>query len=131
MMQDVTREIKSRVGFAKAASKKKTFCEQIGFNARKKLVKCFIWSIALFGAEFWTPRKVGWKYLESFEMWCWEGMRKISWTDHVRNEVVQRVKEEKNTLRTIKRRKANWNDHILRRNRFLKHVIFTERLREG
>jgi hypothetical protein len=28
------------------------------------------------------------KQLESFEMWCWRGMEKISWTDHVRNEEV-------------------------------------------
>jgi hypothetical protein len=34
-------------------------------------------------------------YLESFEMWCWRRMEKISWTDHVRNEeVLHRVKEE-------------------------------------
>jgi hypothetical protein len=57
-------------------------------------------------------------------MWCWEGMGKISWTDHVRNEVFQRVKEKRNTLETIKRREDNWNDHILRRNCFLKHVIY-------
>jgi hypothetical protein len=32
--------------------------------------------------------------LESFEMWCWRRMEKISWTDHVRNEdVLLRVKE--------------------------------------
>ena len=28
------------------------------------------------------------KRLESFEMWCWRRMEKISWTDHVRNEEV-------------------------------------------
>ena len=28
------------------------------------------------------------KHLESFEMWCWRRMEKISWTDHVRNEDV-------------------------------------------
>ena len=28
------------------------------------------------------------KYLESFEMWCWRRMEKISWTGHVRNEVL-------------------------------------------
>jgi len=26
------------------------------------------------------------QHLESFEMWCWRRMEKISWTDHVRNE---------------------------------------------
>jgi hypothetical protein len=53
-------------------------------------------------------------------------MEKISWTDRVRNEEVlhtSRVKEERNILHTIKRRKANWIDHILRRNCLLKHVI--------
>jgi hypothetical protein len=45
-------------------------------------------------------------------------------TDHVRNEeVLHRVKEERNILHTIKRRKANWIGDILRRNCLLKHVI--------
>jgi len=55
---------------------------------RKKLVKCYVWSIALYGAETWTLRAVDQKNLESFEMWCWRRMEKISWTDYVRNEDV-------------------------------------------
>jgi hypothetical protein len=39
------------------------------------------------------------------------------------DEVLHRVKEERNILHTIKRRKANWIGHILRRNCLLKHVI--------
>jgi hypothetical protein len=51
-------------------------------------------------------------------------MEKSSWTDRVRNEeVLHRVKEDRNILHTIKRRKANWSGHILRRNCLLKHVI--------
>jgi hypothetical protein len=38
-------------------------------------------------------------------------------------ELLQRVKEERNILHTIKSRKANWIGHILRRNCLLKHVI--------
>jgi hypothetical protein len=52
-----------------------------------------------------------------------EKMEKISWTDHMRNEeVLRRVKEERNILHTIKR-KTNWIGHILRRKYLLKHVI--------
>jgi hypothetical protein len=47
-----------------------------------------IWSMALYGAETWTLRAVDQKHLESFEMWFWRRMEKISWTDHVRNEDV-------------------------------------------
>jgi hypothetical protein len=34
-----------------------------------------------------------------------------------------RVKEERNVLHTIKRRKANWIGHSLHRNCLLKHII--------
>jgi hypothetical protein len=121
-----TREIKSRIAVTKAAfNKKKTlFTSKLDLNLRKKLVKCYIWSVALYGAETWTLRKVDQKYLESFEMWCWRRMEKISWTDCVRNEVLYyTVKEEWNILHTIKRRKINWICHVLLRNCLLKHVI--------
>jgi hypothetical protein len=78
----------------------------------------------LYGAETWTLRKVDQKYLGSFEMWRWKRMEKISWTDRVRNEeVLHRVKEGRNIVHEIKRRKANWIGHILRRNFLLKDVI--------
>jgi hypothetical protein len=86
-------------------------------------VKCYIWSIALYGAETWTLRKLNQKYLESFEMWCWR-IEKISWMGHVNNEaVLHRAKEERNILHIIRRRKANWIGHILRRNCLLSHII--------
>jgi hypothetical protein len=57
-------------------------------------------------------------------------MERISWTDRLRNEeVLHRVKVERNILNTIKRRKANWIGHILRRNCLLNHEI--EGKREG
>ena len=40
----------------------------------------------------------------------------------MRNEVSLRVKEDRNTLHTVDRRKANWIGHILRGNCLLKHV---------
>jgi hypothetical protein len=37
-------------------------------------------------------------------------------------ELLQRVKEERNILQTIRRRKANWIGHILPRNCLIKQV---------
>ena len=56
-------------------------------------------------------------------MWCWWRMEWRVWADRVKNEVLQRVNEERNLLRTIKRGKANWIGHILQRNRLLEHPI--------
>jgi hypothetical protein len=72
------------VVFSAALNTKQTILTNIlDFNPRKKLVKCCIWSVAVYGAENWTLRKVYQKYLYSFEMWCWRRMERISWTDRV------------------------------------------------
>ena len=51
-----------------AFKRKKTTHRQLDLNLRKKLVKCYIWSVAFYGAETRKLRKVDQKYLESFEM---------------------------------------------------------------
>jgi hypothetical protein len=58
-----TREIKSKITTAKAAFNKKTlYTSKLELNLRKKLVKCYIWSIALYGADKWTLRNADQKY---------------------------------------------------------------------
>ena len=70
-------------------------------------MKWCILSGALYGAKTWKLLKIDkkntWKVLK-----CWIRMGKISWTNRVKNEeVLQRVKEERNSLRKIKRRKTS------------------------
>jgi len=50
-----------------AFCKKKTvFTCKLDLILRKKLQKCYIWSITLYGAENWTLKNVDQKYLERF-----------------------------------------------------------------
>jgi hypothetical protein len=51
-------------------------------------------------------------------------MENISWADYVRNEeILLTVKEQRNILHEISKRKANWIGHILRRNSLLQRVV--------
>ena len=57
-----TCEIKSRIAMAKVA-----FNSKLDLNLRKKRVKCYVWSMALYGAETWTLRATDqkrWKVLK-------------------------------------------------------------------
>jgi hypothetical protein len=47
-----TREIESWIALAKVAFNKENnlFTSKLNLNLRKKLLKCYIWSIALYGA---------------------------------------------------------------------------------
>jgi hypothetical protein len=41
---------------------------KLNIELEKKLVRCYIWSIALYGSDTWTLRKLEGKYLEGFEI---------------------------------------------------------------
>ena len=97
---------------------------KLNIDLKKKLVRCYVWSIALYGAETWTLRKLEQKYLERFEIWCWRRMEKKKWSEKVTNEqVLERIGEKRTLLNNILRRKANWIGHILRRNCLLHDAI--------
>jgi hypothetical protein len=105
-----TGEIKCRIAMTKVAFNKERalFTDTLDLEFRKKLAKCYIWSIALYNAEIWTLRAVDQKQLESFEMWYWRRAEKINWTDRVRSgEVLLTVNEQRNILHEISKGKAN------------------------
>jgi hypothetical protein len=85
-----------------------------------KIMKFHIWNTSLDGAETLTLRKIDQKHSGRIKMW-WRKMETIGWVDRVENEVLLRVKKERNVPHTTKRRKANWIGPILRKNCFLKY----------
>ena len=118
MMQNVHVELNRGLPWQKQNSaRRRIFTSNL---VKKKQENCYIWSIVFYGAETWTLRKVDKKYLER----CWRKVVKLIWTDLVRNEeILHRVEEERNILRTFKKRMANLIGHILHRNCLPRHVI--------
>ena len=120
------QEIKQRIAMAKEAfnRKRSIFCGPLEKELRKRLMKCFVWSVVLYGAKTWTLRRNEQKQLEAFEMWVWRRMERVKWTDKIKNAVVlERLGEGRIMLELIKKRKRNWLDHWLRRNCLLKDAL--------
>ena len=77
---------------------KESFNQQSRLKFQEKTSKVLHLGHSFVWCRNWTLTKADQKYLGSFEMWRWRRMEKIGCTSHVRNEVLQRVKEEKNIL---------------------------------
>ena len=77
------QELKQRLAMAKEAfnRKRSIFCRSLQKELRKRLMKCFVWNVALYGAKTWALRRNEQKRLEAFEMWIWRRMERIKWTD--------------------------------------------------
>ena len=44
---------------------------KLNIELKKKLIRCYVWSIDLYGSETWKLRILESKFLTNFEMWCW------------------------------------------------------------
>ena len=72
--------------------KKKLFIGKMNLEIKKRIMKCLVWSVALYAAETWTLMHTDRRRLEAFEIWIWRRMEKISWLDKVTSEeVINRV----------------------------------------
>ncbi|KAF0750315.1 Uncharacterized protein FWK35_00037690, partial [Aphis craccivora] len=92
-------EILSRIAQAKRAFQNKKHLlttNSMDLEVRKRFLKIYIWSIALYGCETWTISAIEKRKLEAFEMWCYRKMLRIKWIDRITNEAVLiRIKEKK------------------------------------
>ena len=69
MMEDVHIKLNPGLPQQKQHSTRgRFFHKQIVLNLRKKLVKCYNWSTALYCSETWTLQKAEQKHLETFDM---------------------------------------------------------------
>ena len=82
--------------------KKKLFIGKMNLALKKRIMKCLVWSVALYAAETWMLMQTDRRRLEAFEMWIWRRMEKISWLDKVTNkEVLRRVDEDRQILNSF------------------------------
>ena len=98
---------------------------------RMRLVRCFIWSLFLYGCETWTLTTKVEKKIEAFEMWIYRRILKISWKEKKTNKYVlnEMNLEKTQLLNTIHKRKIAYYGHI-RRHETLQKIIL-EGMMEG
>lgn len=122
-------EIRSRIECARAAFNKmrKVLCSRdLRLPLRIRLLRCYVFSILLYGVEAWTINSNEMRRLEAFEMWCYRRILKISWIDKVRNlDILKHLNKNTEILCTIKRRKLEYFGHVMRgaKYRLLQNIM--------
>ena len=87
----------------------------LSLHLKKRMVKAFVWSVALYGSETWTRQKEDIRRLEAFELWIWRRMMKVPWTEHKTNEeILKMVETERKIMDTIRSRHILRHDWLLR-----------------
>ena len=95
---------------------------KLSIPLKVRLLKCFIWSVLLYGCESWTISAALTRNIEATEMWFYRRILRVSYTAHETNiSVLQRMGQERQLLRTIKERQTRFTGHIIRKGGDGKH----------
>ena len=102
-------EIVKRIEIARGAFnsilKKKTVRH---ISMKKKIIQAYVWSTLLYGCETWTITTRNMTKLQSFEMWAYLKMMKISWREKKTNEEVLTLADEHNSNNKEKKNYLLW-----------------------
>ena len=53
-----------------------------------RLVKALVFPVVTYGYESWTVKKAERRRIDAFELWCWRGLLRVSWTARRSNQSV-------------------------------------------
>ncbi|KAG1699299.1 putative phosphoenolpyruvate synthase [Nymphon striatum] len=111
-------EVRKRIGMAKTSFWKcKEFLRRdLALTLKKRLLDCYVKSVAAYGCEAWTFSKEIIARINALQLWCYRRMLKVKYTDHVTNKKVkERIGAEKiQWAEDLARRKLKFAGHVMR-----------------
>ena len=60
----------------------------ITLPAKVGLVKAMVFPVVMYGCESWTIKKAECQRTDTFELWCWRRLLRVSWTARRSNQSV-------------------------------------------
>lgn len=119
---DSQGEVRSRIEQARAAFRRmnKVLCSRdLKLSLRIRLLRCYVFSVLLYGVEAWTVNKSDLKRLEAFEMWCYRRILRTSWVEKIPNStILERLSKTTEIVNCIKKRKLEYFGHIMRGSKY-------------
>ena len=52
------------------------------------LVKAMVFPVVMYGCESWTVKKVEFRRIDAFEVWCWRRLLRVPWTARRSNQSI-------------------------------------------
>ena len=111
-------ELRRRLSLGRAAMNKLTAVmknHDVSLNTKVMLVNSLVFPVVLYGAESWTLKLNDKRRINSFEIWCWRRVLRISWTQKVTNEeVISRIAPNITLEAMVLKQKLTYFGHVMR-----------------
>ena len=88
---DCSHEIKRRLVLGRKAMTNRDSIlksRDITLPTKVRLVKAMVFPVVMYGCESWTVKKAECQRNDAFELWCWRGLLRVSWTARRSNQSI-------------------------------------------
>ena len=58
------------------------------FATKVRLVKAMVFPVVMYGCESWTIKKAEGSIIDSFELWCWKRLLRVTWTARISSQSI-------------------------------------------
>jgi len=90
---------------------------------KARLIKALVWPIVTYSSEAWTLNKELCDNVKAFQMQCYRRAMHISYMEHLTNEVLRRVGQDRGLLGQVKSRKLKYFGHTTRHESLEKDIM--------
>jgi hypothetical protein len=98
--------------------------KQITNKLKMRTVKCYVYSVLLYGSESWTRTKMMEDKINAFEMWVYRRTGPISWKEKKTNKaVLEKLGMKQDLLKEVKTRQLKYFGQIKRHYSLLKNLL--------
>ena len=96
------------------------------------LVKAMIFPVVIYGCESWTIKKTELQRIDTFELWCWRRLLRVSWTARRSNQsILKEISPEYSMEGLMLKLKLQYFGHLMGGTDSLEKTPMLERLKAG
>ena len=78
------------------------------------LVKAMVFLVVMYGYESWTIKKAECQRIDAFELWCWRGLLRVSWTARRSNQsILKKISPEYSLEGLMLKFKLQYFGHLM------------------
>ena len=104
----------------------------ITLPAKVCLVKAMVFPVVTYGCESWTVKKAECRRIDTFELWCWRRLLRVSWTARRSNQsILKKISPEYSLEGLMLKLNRRSFGHLIRRTDSLEKTLMLRNIEGG
>ena len=88
--------------------------KDITFLTKVHILKAMVFPVVMYGYESWVVKKAECQRIDTFELWCWRRLLRVSWTERRPNQsILQEINSEYSLERLMLKLKLQYFGHLI------------------